>query len=46
MSYVQSKHLFESIEVTVAMQELVKVFQAEGSDPAIDRFENGVAGLA
>jgi len=46
MNYLESEYFLERIEVMVAMQELVVVFQTKSRDPAVDRFENGVAGLA
>jgi len=42
---LQPKHLFECIEITVAMEEFVTGEQAEGSNPAINRLADGETAL-
>jgi len=43
MDDLQSEHIFEYIEITIAVQKRVAREQAESSDPAVNRFADGEA---
>jgi hypothetical protein len=45
MDNLQPQHIFEYIEITIAVQKGVAREQAEGSDPAVDRFADGEAAV-
>ena len=44
--HLQSQHFLEWVEVAVAVQKLVSVKHAEGRDPAVNGFADGVSALA
>jgi hypothetical protein len=46
MNYREAKIFFESIEITIAMEQRMSRMQTEGCNQAIDRLANGIAALS